>query len=164
MKGIAFCLVVIALAVFSGEQVAATEETDKILEQPKAYVGSAKCKECHLEQYYSWRTTMHSRMAQDLSKNRDALIVELDEKRIREDLEKLSKKLKVSADLIYVPKAEEIKYTVGSKWKQRFIVEKKGTLYISPVQYNADTDRFVNYHEADWDKRPRRLPCHRCRS
>jgi hypothetical protein len=72
------------------------------------------------------------------------------------------RKLKVPADQIYVPKPEEIKYTIGSKWKQRFIVDKEGTLFISPVQYNSDTDKFVNYHEADWDKRPWLLKCGGC--
>ncbi len=27
-------------------------------------------------------------------------------------------------------------------------------LYIAPIQYNLDTDRWVNYNEATWDKRP----------
>ncbi|HEA66706.1 MAG TPA: hypothetical protein ENI07_07790 [Desulfobacterales bacterium] len=135
-------------------------DVDELLSKPKAYVGSENCKGCHLPQYYSWRTTMHSRMAQDARVNKDAIIVELDEKRIRKDLAK--RKLKVPADQIYVPTPEEIKYTIGSKWKQRFIVEKNGTLFISPVQYNADTDKFVNYHEADWDKRPWLLKCGGC--
>ena len=155
-------LAVIALVGFGAQQVIAADDDEKYLEKPKAYVGSAKCKECHLQQYYSWRTTMHSRMTQDVQQSKKAIIVELDETRIRADLAKLSKKLKVPADKIYVPKAEEVKYTIGSKWKQRFIVEKDGTLYISPVQYNADTDRFVNYHEADWDKRPWLLKCGGC--
>ncbi len=143
-----------------GALPAVADELDNLLEKPRIYVGSGKCKSCHLAQYYSWRTTMHSRMAQDARSNKDAIIVELDEKRIRADLAK--RKLKVPADQIYVPTPEEIKYTIGSKWKQRFIVEKEGTLFISPVQYNSDTDKFVNYHEADWDKRPWLLKCGGC--
>jgi hypothetical protein len=74
--------------------------------KPKAYVRSDTCKMCHLEHYDSWKMTMHSRMLQDAQENRDAIIVPIDEKRIREDLAKLSKKLKVPADQIYVPKIE----------------------------------------------------------
>ncbi len=157
-------LAVIFLLGFGVEQAVAVseDELDNLLEKPKMYVGSNRCKECHQKQYYSWRTTMHSRMTQNVQQNRDAIIVELDEKRIRKDLAKLGKKLKVPADKIYIPKIEEIKYTIGSKWKQRYIVEKEGTLYISPIQYNADTGRFVNYHEADWDKRPWLLKCGGC--
>ena len=43
--GLTFCLVVIAFAGFSVEKVAATEESDNILDQTKAYFGSEKCKE-----------------------------------------------------------------------------------------------------------------------
>ena len=66
------------------------------------------------------------------------------------------------ADEIWVPKVEDIKYTIGSQWKQRFIVEQDGELYISPIQYNADTDRWVNYHEHDWKKRPWLKKCGGC--
>jgi len=133
-----------------------------VTSQPKAFVGSDTCKMCHLEHYDSWKMTMHSRMTQDAKANRDAIIVPIDEKRIREDLAKLSDKLKVPADKIYVPKVDEILYTIGSQWKQRFIVEKDGTLFISPIQYNADTHRWVNYHEHDWDKRPWLKKCGGC--
>ena len=133
-----------------------------ITAQPKAFVGSDTCKMCHLEHYDSWKMTMHSRMTQDAEKNRDAIIVPIDEKRIRADLAILEKKLKVPSDQIWVPKLEDIKITIGSQWKQRFIVEKDDTLFISPIQYNADTDRWVNYHEKDWDKRPWLLKCGGC--
>ena len=73
-----------------------------ITSQPKAYVGADTCKMCHLEHYDSWKMTMHSRMLQDAKKNEDAIIVPIDEKRIREDLAKLGSKLKVPADQIYV--------------------------------------------------------------
>lgn len=133
-----------------------------IMAQPKTFVGSDTCKTCHLEHYDSWKMTLHSRMTQDAQKNRDVIITDFDEERIRDDLAKLGDKLKVPADQIYVPKTEEIRYTIGSQWKQRYIVEKDGTLYISPVQFNHETDRWVNYHEADWDKRPWLLKCGGC--
>ena len=137
-------------------------DVKNLMSQPKAFVGSDTCKMCHLEHFDSWKMTLHSRMTQDPRKNLDVLIVELDEKRIREDLAKLGNKLKVPADQIYIPKVEEVKYTIGSQWKQRFIVEKNGILYIAPVQYFADTDRWVNYNEATWDKNPWLLKCGGC--
>lgn len=137
-------------------------DVDALMSQTKSFVGSDTCKTCHLEHYDSWKMTMHSRMTQDAQKNRDVIIVPIDEARIRGDLAKLSKKLKVPADQIWIPKVEEIRYTIGSQWKQRFIVEKDGTLFISPIQYNADTNRWVNYHEHDWDKRPWLKKCGGC--
>ena len=61
-----------------------------------------------------------------------------------------------------MPKIEEIKYTIGSQWKQRYLVEKEGKLYIAPIQYNVDTDRWVNYHEDNWDKNSWILKCGGC--
>ncbi|HCY83628.1 MAG TPA: hypothetical protein DHV36_00670, partial [Desulfobacteraceae bacterium] len=133
-----------------------------VTSKPKTFVGSDTCKMCHLEHYDSWKMTMHSRMLQDAKKNEDAIIVPIDEKRIRADLAKLGEKLKVPAEQIYVPKKEEILYTIGSQWKQRYLVKKNDTLYISPIQYNSETDRWVNYHEHDWDKRPWALKCGGC--
>jgi hypothetical protein len=164
MKGktsAAIMLGLFALLVFGcgGEQ---SVDVKQLMAQPKTYAGSDTCKMCHLEHYDSWKMTLHSRMTQDAQKNRDVIIADFDEKKIREDLAKIGDKLKVPADQIFIPKVEDIKYTIGSQWKQRYIVEKGGVLYISPVQYNADTDRWVNYNEATWDKNPWLLKCGGC--
>jgi Cytochrome c554 and c-prime len=165
MKGKALALILslvllaVMLSACGGDPVV---DIDAVLKQPKSYVGSNTCKMCHLEHYDSWKMTQHSRMIQDAQANRDAIITDIDENRIREDLAKLEKKLKVPSDQIYVPKVDEILYTIGSQWKQRFIVKKDDTLFISPIQYNVETDRWVNYHENDWDKRPWLLKCGGC--
>jgi hypothetical protein len=164
MKGKATAAVLLglfALVVINcgGEQAV---DVKKLMAQPKAYVGSDTCKMCHLEHFDSWMMTLHSRMTQDPQKNKDVIIADFDEKRIREDLAKLGDKLKVPADQIFIPKVEDIKYTIGSQWKQRYIVEKNGILYIAPIQYFADTDRWVNYNEATWDKNPWLLKCGGC--
>ena len=62
-----------------------------ILSKSKTYVGSGECKFCHLEHYDSWRNTLHSRTIMDVTQNRDALIAEIDQEVIREDLKKLKK-------------------------------------------------------------------------
>jgi len=159
LKVFLLCLAAVVLAACAAEKpidiAAATS-------QPKAFVGSDTCKMCHLEHYDSWKMTMHSRMLQDAKANQDALIVPIEEKRIRADLAKLEAKLKVPSDKVYVPKTDEILYTIGSQWKQRYLVKKDGTLFISPIQYNADTHRWVNYHEKDWDKRPWLKKCGGC--
>ncbi|MBW1896751.1 MAG: hypothetical protein JRI47_06805 [Deltaproteobacteria bacterium] len=161
-KLVPLCLFVLSAILLMACGVEQPVDVDALMANPKAFVGSDTCKTCHLEHYDSWKMTMHSRMTQDAQKNRDVIIAPIDEVRIREDLAKLSKKLKVPADQIWIPKIDEIKYTIGSQWKQRFIVEKEGTLFISPIQYNADTGRWVNYHEHDWDKRPWLKKCGGC--
>ncbi|MDH3694288.1 MAG: multiheme c-type cytochrome [Gammaproteobacteria bacterium] len=136
-------------------------DVDTVLSEPKAYVGSDVCKTCHLEHYDAWQKTVHSRMTQDAKANPDALVVNFDEQRIREDLKK-KEGLKVPAEEIFIPKVDDILYTIGSQWKQRFIIKQDDDLYISPVQYNVDTDRFVNYHEHDWKERPWLKKCGGC--
>ena len=105
VRVLALCMTAMGLSACGGEQPI---DVAAVTSQPKAFVGSDTCKMCHLEHYDSWKMTMHSRMLQDAKKNQDAIIVPIDEKRIREDLAKLSAKLKVPADKIYVPKQDEI--------------------------------------------------------
>ena len=129
-------------------------DVEAMKSKPKEYVGSDTCKMCHLEHYDSWKMTLHSRMMQDAQKNRDAVVVDIDPKAIRADLAKLGDKLKVPVDKIFIPKVEDVKYTIGSQWKQRFIVEKEGKLYIAPIQYYLEGHRWLPYNEEKWDKYP----------
>jgi hypothetical protein len=130
--------------------------------KPKEYVGSETCKLCHLEHYDSWKMTLHSRMLQDAQKNQDAIVAPIDEKKIRADLAKLGEKLKVPADKIYIPKVDDIKFTIGSQWKQRYLVEKDGKLFIAPIQYNLENNTWVPYNADKWDKKPWILGCGGC--
>ena len=136
----------------------------KITSQPKEFVGSETCKTCHLEHYDSWKVTNHSRMAQDVAMNEDAFIVDINQDVIKADFMALEAKgkLKKPVSEIYFPQKSEIKYTLGNEWKQRYIVEKDGVLYITPIQFNTETGRWVNYHEHDWNDRPWLLKCGGC--
>ena len=137
-------------------------DSKKLLSQPKTYVGSEVCRTCHLEHYDAWKRTLHSKMLQDVSRNEDVLVTELDQEVMKADFKKIEKKLKTPLDQIYFPKREDVKYTIGSQWKQRYLVKKDGTYYIAPTQFNIDTGRWVNYHDHDWDKRPWLKKCGGC--
>ncbi len=137
-------------------------DMEKLLSQNKEFVGSDTCKQCHLEHFDSWKMTLHSRMTQDAQKNADVILAPIDEKTIRADLALLGDKLKVPADKIWIPKQEEILITIGSQWKQRYIVKKDGTFFIAPIQYNVDAGKWVNYNEDKWDKNSWLLKCGGC--
>lgn len=156
------CLLFTALALSACGGGETTYDIKAITSKPKAYVTSEACKACHLEHWDSWKATLHSRMLGDARKNRDVLIVELDPATIKADLEKIQDKLKIPVDQFYIPKPEEVLYTIGSQWKQRYIVEKNGMLVISPIQYNAESGRWVNYNEDKWDKNSWILKCGGC--
>jgi len=154
-----FAFVVVAVGCGGGDP---QYDLAKITAVGKAYVGSDQCKLCHLEHYDSWKMTLHSRMLQDVKRDKDAFVVDLVRETIRADFKKIEDKLKIPADEVYIPAEDEVLYTIGSQWKQRYIVKKDGELYITPVQFNTETGRFVNYHENDWDKRPWLLKCGGC--
>ncbi len=158
MKIRGFVKLILLLLLAIGIAGCASDETkinsQEVLSRPKTYVGSGECKFCHLEHYDSWKNTLHSRTIMDVTENRDALIAEINSDDIRKDLKAIEKELKVPLDEIYIPKVEEIKYTIGMQWKQGFLIEKDGTLYVAPVQYNAKSEQWVHYHENDWGQRP----------
>jgi len=160
----ATCVVVVLSSLAVGQAVRAEEAIDakKLLAQPKTYVGSEVCRNCHLEHYDAWKRTLHSRMLQDAKANQDAIITEINPELIKADLTAIQDKLKVPVDQVYIPAVGDILYTIGSQWKQRYLVEKDGDLYIAPTQFNAETGRWVNYHEQDWDKRPWLTKCGGC--
>lgn len=158
-----FVILVQLIVLFTVQTAAAqTLDAKKLLAESKKYVGSEVCRECHLEHYDAWKRTLHSKMLQDVSKNEDVLVTEIDTEAMKKDFLKIESSLKLPVDQIYYPKREEIKYTIGSQWKQRYLVQKDGIYYIAPTQFNIDTSRWVNYHEKDWDKRPWLLKCGGC--
>ena len=81
------CFMALFLSACGSEQVA---DLKSLKSMPKAFVGSENCKMCHLEHFDSWMMTLHSRMTQDPQKNKDVFIVDLDEKKIREDFSKMT--------------------------------------------------------------------------
>ena len=165
MKTFTRFLLTLAVVTFAASSAWAQQkafDAKKAISQPKTYVGSEVCKTCHLEHYDAWKKTIHSRMLQDAKANADAIIVDIDEKTIRADLAKKEAKLKVPSAKVFVPKLDDILYTIGSQWKQRFLIKKDNEYYITPIQYNVDSGTWVNYHEHDWDKRPWLKKCGGC--
>lgn len=88
-------------------------DAKKLLSEPKSYVGSDVCRTCHLEHYDAWKMTLHSRMLQDAKANQDAIVTEFSPEIIKADLTKIRDKLTVPVDQVYIPKVEDILYTIA---------------------------------------------------
>lgn len=73
-------------------------------------------------------------MLQDAKANQDAVVTAIDPQAIQADLTKLQDKLKVPVEQIYIPSLDDIHCTIGSQWKQRYLVKKDGDLLITPTQ------------------------------
>jgi formate-dependent nitrite reductase cytochrome c552 subunit len=156
---LAFTVLLVAFLAGCGR---GPDEVKKVVSEPKTYVGSEQCKMCHLEHYDSWRGTLHSRTIQDVTQNLDAMAATMNPEAIRADLRKMEKDLKVPVDDIYIPEVEDLKYTIGVQWKQGYIVEKEGTLYVAPIEYDIWENSWLAYREDDWDKRSWIKDCSGC--
>ncbi len=101
-------------------------------QQHATFVGSSSCKKCHKEQYHQWHRSQHPRMVQDVTKNPMAIV----------------------ANFLLLPKdanfkKEDVAYTIGSKFKQRFMIPKEfnGTkdYVVGNYQWNTQTQKWQHY-------------------
>jgi hypothetical protein len=111
--------------------------------QPKSqkqahYVGSQQCKKCHEDQFEQWKHSYHSKMIQDVTKVPTAIL----------------------ADFMTLPdnanfKKKDVVYTIGGKFKQRYMMSKElnGTqdYVIGNYQWNTQLKKWQPYSTTkDW--------------
>ena len=102
-------------------------------EQKEAYfVGVTKCKECHEENHKAWSHSQHPKMIQDPHANPQTMV----------------------ADFRTLPKdanfaLEDAVYTVGGKFKQRFMIRKdinaKEDYILGNYQWNVQTGKWQGF-------------------
>ncbi len=110
-----------------------------------SYVGSDQCQECHQKIYKTWRQTLHSQMARDVSKDPRAIVGDFE---TPSDVRTFTR--------------DQVVYTIGNQWKQRYITRIDNELYILPAQYNLETGEWKPYHAKDWKERPWLKKCGGC--
>lgn len=103
------------------------------LEQKNAqFVGSGKCLKCHEEEHSHWNHSRHPKMVQDIKKNPLVVVA---------DFSKLPKEANFAL--------EDAVYTVGGKFKQRFMMRKdiNGTedYVLGNYQWNVQTDKWQKF-------------------
>ncbi len=96
------------------------------------YVGPQKCKKCHEENYKHVANSMHSKMIQDIKKNPAAVVANFST---------------LPADANFALK--DAVYTIGSKFKQRFMIPKdfNGTAdyVLGNYQWNVETQKWQGF-------------------
>lgn len=107
------------------------------------FAGSDKCKECHEERYKQWKLTPHSRMLIDAKKDPSAVLAN----NFNDDIP-FSK--------------EDIAYTVGSHWVQKYLTRIDGLLYVLPKYWNVPKRDWEPYSIFDWRQRPYQIHCDGC--
>ena len=110
-----------------------TEIDLQALEQKEAnYVGSAKCKECHKEKHKAWSHSQHPKMIQDIKKDPSVVVANF---------------LKLPKDADF--KLKDAVYTVGSKFKQRYMIRKdingSEDYILGNYQWNVQTQKWQHF-------------------
>jgi len=102
-------------------------------EQKKAhFVGQAKCLECHKDQHTAWSHSGHPKMIQDLVKDPSVVVADFS---------------KLPSDANF--KLADAVYTVGGKFKQRFMMRKdkdgKEDYVLGNYQWNVQTQKWQGF-------------------
>ena len=96
------------------------------------FVGSSKCIECHEDKHKNWSHSKHPKMIQDIKKDPSVVIADF---------------LKLPKDANFV--LDDATYTVGSKFKQRFMIRKdiNGTedYILGNYQWNIQTQKWQKF-------------------
>ncbi|MCW8930563.1 MAG: multiheme c-type cytochrome [Gammaproteobacteria bacterium] len=96
------------------------------------FTGSDTCLECHEDQHHLWKKSRHSKMIQDVRTTPEAVIADFSILPAEADFSK-----------------DEIHYTVGSKYKQRYMIRQdmagNEDYRMANYQWNIELDRWFPY-------------------
>ncbi len=121
------------------------------------FVGSASCRSCHTDIYDRWKSTLMANVVRDPKEHPDAIIP---------DLSKPNPLVKFTRD--------DVAFTYGAKWKQRYFKKVDGDYYPYPAQwdvihkqwkpYTVKDDWWVKHYPGDNFTRPTSALCDGCHS
>ncbi|MFZ5640210.1 MAG: cytochrome c3 family protein [Bacillota bacterium] len=128
----------VALAAGCGTKETAKEPAKEESQGTKlAYVGSETCKGCHIKAYEAWSKTLHTKMVQDAKADAAVIIG---------DFSKPGNPFEKATNL----KKEDIVYTVGSKWKQRYVWKDGDALRFLPAEWIVKDQKWQPYKDKTW--------------
>ncbi len=123
------------------------------------YVGSAACEKCHAEIYASWKKTPMANVVRDPREHPDAIIPNLASNNVSPKFTK-----------------DQVAFTYGSVWKQRYFTKIGDDYYPEPAQWDVTnkvwrpyfvangTDWWSTLYPPDNMKRPTGPTCDGCHS
>ncbi|RMG58488.1 MAG: hypothetical protein D6713_07590 [Deltaproteobacteria bacterium] len=107
------------------------------------YIGSEKCGECHDKQYRGWVKTFHSTVIQDARKHPEAILGDF-------------------SDPNLPFKKEDIWYTIGGHWDQRYLTKIGDDFYVLPRLWSVQSQKWRPYSTWAWRRRPYSKYCAGC--
>jgi hypothetical protein len=134
-----FILLFLALSIMAGMPNSA-----RPIDASK-YSSSESCKECHPEIYRQWQMTSHARMLRNAKKDPSAVLAD-----------------NFGEDIPFTK--DDIEFTIGSHWIQKYLTRIDDELYILPKFWNIVDGDWEPYSIWNWRSRPYSHHCNYCHS
>ena len=112
------------------------------------FVGSLKCRKCHLEEYKSWKDTWHSKIARP---RKGAILKEAVASWTGDGINPGPTTGNVTGKTFSI---DDVQFVIGSRWKQRYLVkdEQSGGLQFLNMQFNRYSGKWEKYgNRNDWN-------------
>jgi len=120
------------LSQLTKERVSLNKDLQNSTQAKASFVGSSKCMECHKDNYKEWSHSQHPKMIQNIKKNPSVVVADFSS-------------LPSDADFTL----RDSIYTVGGKFKQRFMLRKdiNGTedYVLGNYQWNVQTGKWQHF-------------------
>ncbi|MSR21460.1 MAG: cytochrome C [Gemmatimonadetes bacterium] len=125
----------------------------------KAFVGSAACAECHQDIYDRWQGTLMANVIQDPAEHPEVVLGDF-----------------ATPNPLVTFTLEDVAFTYGSKWKQRYFTQIGNDFYVFPAQWDVEnavwrrygpqpgTDWWTEHYPNDQMQRPTGPLCDGCHS
>ena len=84
------------------------------------FVGSAACESCHRDIYSRWKTTLMANVVRDPKQHPDAIVGDFSK-----------------PNPLVTFKQEDVAFTYGSKWKQRYFTKIGDDYFVFPAQWDV---------------------------
>lgn len=113
-----------------------------------SFVGSLKCRECHVEEYNSWKDSFHTRI---IRPKKGGILKGAAVRWKTDGTDSGPAKGNVTGATFTL---DDVQYVVGSKWKQRYLVknDQTGNLQFMDKQYNLLSGKWESYDQKnDWN-------------
>ncbi|MDQ7085757.1 MAG: multiheme c-type cytochrome [Sulfurovum sp.] len=119
-------------AQLSQVRVGLDVDVQPLAQKSAHFVGSDSCKTCHEAEHHDWKSSLHSKMIQDIQKDPSAVIADFST-------------LPLDADFTL----KEAVYSIGSKFKQRYMIPAtingSEDFRLGNYQWNAETHKWQNF-------------------
>ncbi len=100
------------------------------------FAGSESCKGCHAEAYAGWKQTRMANIVRDPKAHPEAVLGDF-----------------AHPDPLRTFSLEDVAFTYGSRWKQRYFTKRGDEYYPLPAQWDVKKGRWLPYHVengTDW--------------